>query len=113
MRASPEGTHVMFTRIVFGRTGNFAGSSDRGRVDGERRPRYDVADARVVYPTGECKQWTPDGKGVIIQAGRYDAGNVDDIVVDLSGRTGDILFPGSTFRGTRVTAHIDLRRGHR
>jgi hypothetical protein len=61
----------------------------------------------VVWPTGEGKQWTPDGKGVIIQGGALDAGNVDDIMVDLSGQTGDNLYPGSPFRGTRVTGNLD------
>jgi hypothetical protein len=50
----------------------------------------------VVYPTGEGKQWTPDGKGVVILGGQIDAGNVDDIEVDLA--TGDV---------TRVTANLD------
>ncbi len=68
---------------------------------------YDVTNAVVVRPTGESKQWTPDGKGVIIQGGAIEAGNVDDIMVDLSGQTGDILFPGSPFRGTRVTGNLD------
>jgi hypothetical protein len=50
----------------------------------------------VVYPTGEGKQWTPDGKGVVILGGAYEAGNVDDIEVDLA--TGKV---------TRVTANLD------
>ncbi len=61
----------------------------------------------MVWPTGESKQWTPDGKGVIIQGGAFEAGNVDDIMVDLSGQTGDNLYPGSPFRGTRVTGNLD------
>ena len=44
---------------------------------------------------------------MIIQGGAIDAGGVDDIVVDLSGQTGDYLYPGSTFRGTRVTGNLD------
>jgi hypothetical protein len=106
MRPSPDGTHVLFTRIVFGQTGNFQALP----IVGELTPNgdhYDVTNARVVWPTGESKQWTPDGKGVIIQGGAIDAGGVDDIMVDLSGQTGDILFPGSPFRGTRVTGNLD------
>ena len=68
---------------------------------------YDVTNARVVWPTGESKQWTPDGKGVIIQGGAFEAGNVDDILVDLSGQTGTELYPGSDFLGTRVTGDLD------
>ena len=61
----------------------------------------------MVWPTGEGKQWTPDGKGVVILGGAVDAGNVDDIVVDVSGRTGDNLIPGSPFRAHRVTGNLD------
>jgi hypothetical protein len=106
MRPSPDGTHVLFTRIVFGQTGNFQALPIVGELTANG-DHYDVTNARVVWPTGESKQWTPDGKGVIIQGGLFDAGSVDDIVVDLSGKTGDILFPGSPFRGTRVTGNLD------
>ncbi len=106
MRPSPDGTHVLFTRIVFGQTGNFQALPIVGALTANG-DHYDVTNARVVWPTGESKQWTPDGKGVIIQGGLIDAGSVDDIVVDLSGQTGDILFPGSPFRGTRVTGNLD------
>jgi hypothetical protein len=60
---------------------------------------YEVVDARVVYPTGEGEQWTPDGKGVVILGGAYEAGNVDDIEVDLA--TGKV---------NRVTANLDYDR---
>jgi hypothetical protein len=106
MRPSPDGTHVLFTRIVFGQTGNFQALPIVGELTANG-DHYDVTNARVVWPTGESKQWTPDGKGVIIQGGAIDAGSVDDIMVDLSGQTGDILYPGSPFRGTRVTGNLD------
>ena len=106
MRPSPDGTHVLFTRIVIGQTGNFQALPIVGALTANG-DHYDVTNARVVWPTGESKQWTPDGKGVIIQGGAIDAGGVDDIMVDLSGQTGDILFPGSPFRGTRVTGNLD------
>ena len=106
MRPSPDGTHVLFTRIVFGQTGNFQALPIVGELTANG-DHYDVTNAVVVWPTGESKQWTPDGKGVIIQGGAIEAGNVDDIMVDLSGQTGDILFPGSPFRGTRVTGNLD------
>lgn len=106
MRPSPDGTHVLFTRIVFGQTGNFQALPIVGALTANG-DHYEVTNARVVWPTGESKQWTPDGKGVIIQGGAIDAGNIDDIVVDLSGKTGDILYPGSPFRGTRVTGNLD------
>ena len=106
MRPSPDGTHVLFTRIVIGQTGNFQALPIVGALT-PNGDHYDVTNAQVVWPTGESKQWTPDGKGVIIQGGAIDAGGVDDIMVDLSGQTGDILFPGSPFRGTRVTGNLD------
>ena len=106
MRPSPDGTHVLFTRIVFGQTGNFQALPIVGELTANG-DHYDVTNAVVVWPTGESKQWTPDGKGVIIQGGAIEAGNVDDIMVDLSGQTGDILYPGSPFRGTRVTGNLD------
>lgn len=106
MRPSPDGTHVLFTRIVFGQTGNFQALPIVGALT-PNGDHYEVTNAQVVWPTGESKQWTPDGKGVIIQGGAIEAGNIDDIMVDLSGQTGDILFPGSTFRGTRVTGNLD------
>ena len=55
-----------------------------GTLNRHRPPATRSLDARVVYPTGEGKQWTPDGKGVIILGGQFDAGNVDDIEVDLA-----------------------------
>jgi hypothetical protein len=106
MRPSPDGTYVLFTRIVFGQTGNFQALPIVGALTANV-DHYEVTNARVVWPTGESKQWTHDGKGVIIQGGAIDAGNIDDIMVDLSGQTGDILFPGSPFRGTRLTGNLD------
>ncbi len=106
MRPSPDGTHVLFTRIVLGQTGNFQALPIVGEFV-QSGDHYEVANARVVWPTGEGKQWTPDGKGVVIQGGAFEAGNVDDIMVDLSGETGTNLYPGSPFRGTRVTGNLD------
>lgn len=106
MRPSPDGTHVLFTRIVLGQTGNFQALPIVGEFV-QAGDHYEVANARVVWPTGEGKQWTPDGKGVVIQGGAFEAGNVDDIMVDLSGETGTNLYPGSPFRGTRVTGNLD------
>ncbi|MHA3024074.1 VCBS domain-containing protein [Mycobacterium sp. BMJ-28] len=95
MRVSPDGKHVLFTRIVLGPNNLVQALPIVGTLvrtaDG-----YEVDDARVVYPTGEGKQWTPDGKGVVILGGAFEAGNVDDIEVDLA--TGNV---------TRVTANLD------
>ncbi|KAB7759159.1 hypothetical protein MMUC44124_10120 [Mycolicibacterium mucogenicum DSM 44124] len=95
MRVSPDGTHVLYTRIVIGPNNLLQALPIVGTLT-RTDTGYTVTDARVVYPTGEGKQWTPDGKGVVILGGQYDAGNVDDIEVDLA--TGKV---------TRVTANLD------
>lgn len=95
MRVSPDGTHVLYTRIVIGPNNLLQALPIVGTLT-RTDTGYSVTDARVVYPTGEGKQWTPDGKGVVILGGQFDAGNVDDIEVDLA--TGKV---------TRVTASLD------
>jgi Tol biopolymer transport system component len=95
MRVSPDGQHVLFTRIVLGPNNLVQALPIVGTLN-RTANGYEVIDARVVYPTGEGKQWTPDGKGVVILGGAYEAGNVDDIEVDLA--TGTV---------TRVTANLD------
>lgn len=95
MRVSPDGTHVLYTRIVLGPNNLLQALPIVGTLT-RTDTGYTVTDARVVYPTGEGKQWTPDGKGVVILGGQFDAGNVDDIKVDLA--TGKV---------TRVTANLD------
>ena len=95
MRVSPDGTHVLFTRIVIGPNNLVQALPIVGTLN-RTANGYEVTDARVVYPTGEGKQWTPDGKGVVILGGAYEAGNVDDIEVDLA--TGKV---------NRVTANLD------
>lgn len=87
MRISPDGTHVLFSQIQMTPQGLITAVPIVGRLE-RTDAGYEIADARVVYPIGEGKQWTPDGKGVIILGGRYEAGNVDDIVVDLE--TGEV-----------------------
>ncbi|TDO08206.1 WD40 repeat protein [Mycobacterium sp. BK086] len=101
MRISPDGKYVMFSQIQLG-TGNLitavpiVGKLVLSANATTGAPEYHIEDARVVYPVGEGKQWTPDGKGVIILAGRYESGNVDDVVVDLA--TGNV---------TRLTGNLD------
>ena len=106
MRISPDGTHVLFSQIQltfpsgpatpFATAVPIVGTLTRTTNATTGAAEYHVDDARVVYPVGEGKQWTPDGKGVIILGGQYEAGNVDDIVVDLA--TGKV---------TRLTANLD------
>lgn len=95
MRISPDGTHVLFSQIQMTPQGLITAVPIVGKLE-RTEAGYEIADARVVYPVGEGKQWTPDGKGVIILGGRYEAGNVDDIVVDLE--TGEV---------TRLTGNLD------
>ena len=94
MRVSPDGQHVLFTRIVLGPS--ISCRLCRSWAPTRTATGYEVVDARLVYPTGEGKQWTPDGKGVVILGGAYEAGNVDDIEVDLATGTAN-----------RVTANLD------
>lgn len=98
LRISPDGQHVLFSRIMLnGATGVLQIVPVVGGLSYNATTNtYDVTDARVVFPTGEGKQWTPDGKGVVILGGSYEQGNADDIVVDLA--TGNV---------TRVTANLD------
>ncbi|WP_325096708.1 Ig-like domain-containing protein [Mycolicibacterium vinylchloridicum] len=101
MRISPDGKYVLFSQIQLG-TGNLitaipvVGKLVLATNATTGAPEYHIDDARVVYPVGEGKQWTPDGKGVIILGGRYESGNVDDVVVDLA--TGNV---------TRLTGNLD------
>jgi hypothetical protein len=93
MRPSPDGTHVLFSQIVVGQGGTITaitvvGTLTRTTNATTGTPEYHVDDARVVYGNGEGKQWTPDGKGVIVLGGTYEAGNVDDVEVDLA--TGNV-----------------------
>jgi VCBS repeat-containing protein len=101
MRISPDGKYVVFSQVQLGQTGNFTAVPVVGRLVRTANavtgaPEYHIEDARVVFPVGEAKQWTPDGKGIIITGGQYEMGNVDDIVVDLA--TGEV---------TRLTASLD------
>jgi hypothetical protein len=101
MRISPDGKYVVFSQIQLGQTGNFTAVPVVGRLIRTTNAvtgaaEYHIEDARVVFPVGEAKQWTPDGKGVIITGGQYEMGNVDDVVVDLA--TGKV---------TRLTTNLD------
>ncbi|WP_029116676.1 PD40 domain-containing protein [Mycobacterium sp. URHB0044] len=101
MRISPDGKYVVFSQIQLGQTGNFTAVPVVGKLVRATNAvtgaaEYHIDDARVVFPVGEAKQWTPDGKGVIITGGQYEMGNVDDVVVDLA--TGKV---------TRLTTNLD------
>lgn len=101
MRISPDGKYVLFSQIQLGTGGIITAVPIVGKLDLSTNattgaPEYHIDDARVVYPVGEGKQWTPDGKGVIVLGGAYEAGNVDDLVVDLA-----------TGNATRLTGNLD------
>lgn len=96
MRISPDGQYVMYSRILLNpATGVLQIVPIVGALT-RTATGYEVDDARVVLPDGEGKQWTPDGKGVIILGGAYDAGTAEDVEVDLA--TGKV---------TQVTANLD------
>jgi hypothetical protein len=101
MRISPDGKYVLFSQIQLGQTGNFTAVPVVGRLvrttnAATGAAEYQIEDARVIFPVGEAKQWTPDGRGVIITGGQYEMGNVDNVLVDLA--TGAV---------TRLTANLD------
>ena len=101
MRISPDGKYVVFSQIQLGQTGNFTAVPVVGRLVRTTNAvtgaaEYQIEDARVIFPVGEAKQWTPDGRGVIITGGQYEMGNVDNVLVDLA--TGTV---------TRLTANLD------
>jgi hypothetical protein len=106
MRVSPDGTHVLFSQIQlvpnpldppgFITAVPVVGTLTRTTNATTGAAEYRITDARVVYPVGEGKQWTHDGKAVIVQGGLYESGNVDDIRVDLA--TGQV---------TRLTGNLD------
>jgi Bacterial Ig domain len=57
MRVSLDGQHVLFTRIVLGPNNLLQALPIVGTLN-RTASGYEVLDARVVYPTGEGKQWT-------------------------------------------------------
>lgn len=105
MRISPDGTHVVFTQIHL-----VPKDQPNPQIPGDYliaavpivagitrgATTYELTDPRVIYHTGEAKQWTADGQGVIILGGFYEAGNADDILVDIA--TGEV---------TRLTGNLD------
>jgi hypothetical protein len=102
MRISPDGTKVLFSQIQLVPNGaDSPGFLTAVPVVGNLvydpvAKVYNITDARVVYPVGEGKQWTHDGKSVIIIGGLYEAGNVDDIKVDIADG-----------KVTRLTGNLD------
>ena len=96
VRISPDGTKVLFSRITLTQATGVMQIVPVVGTLGRGASTYEITDSRVVYPVGEGKQWTPDGKGVLLLGGSYDEGNADDIQVDLA--TGDV---------TRTTYNLD------
>lgn len=92
---APDGQHIAFSQYGLGPNNYVAIYTAVGTLR-RTATAYEIDDARVIYPVGEIKEFTPDGKGVVLLGGQYEAGNVDNIVVDLG--TGDV---------TRVTANLD------
>lgn len=102
MRVSPDGTHVLFSQIQLvpnpqDPPGFITAVPIVGTLTYDQANNvYTITDARVVYPAGEGKQFTHDGKAVIVLGGLYESGNVDDIKIDLA--TGEV---------TRLTGNLD------
>lgn len=96
LRVAPDGEHVGFTQLLAAGTATQLVASI-GTLQ-RTETGYEVVDARVVYVGGELKNFTQDGKGVIVTdfSGKYEAGNADNVLVDL--RTGQV---------SRLTANLD------
>ena len=96
LRIAPDGVHVAYTQLLGAGTVTQIVSSV-GTLQ-RTEAGYDIVDAHIVYAGGELKNFTPDGKGVIVTDffGRYEAGNADDVLIDLSDGT-----------VTRLTTNLD------
>ncbi len=96
-RAAPDGHHVAFTQVRKDVSGDpvFVASVAELRRAGDH---YRLAQVRAVSTRGELKDFTPDGKHVVISAfvEGPEAANPDDLEVDL--RTGKV---------TRLTYYPD------
>jgi Dipeptidyl peptidase IV (DPP IV) N-terminal region/WD40-like Beta Propeller Repeat len=96
-RISPDGKHILFSRIELGQGGYIGAVPAVGelvrRADGSA---YDIVNAKVVATAGEGKNWTPDGKGIVCLCGLNEAGNADNVVIDLA--TGEV---------TRLNGNLD------
>ena len=96
-RISPDGKHILFSRIELGQGGYIGEAVAVGdlvrRADGSA---YDIVNSKVVGAAGEGKNWTADGKGVICLCGLDDQGNADNVIIDLA--TGEV---------TRLNANLD------
>ncbi|RDH76448.1 hypothetical protein DVS77_21430 [Mycolicibacterium moriokaense] len=84
-RISPDGQHILYSRIELGQGGYVGEVPVVGdlvrRADGSG---YDIVNSKVVAVAGEGKNWTPDGKGIICLCGLNEAGNADNVVIDLA-----------------------------
>lgn len=96
LRVAPDGLHVGFTQLLGSGTATQLVSSV-GLLE-RTETGYVIVDAHVVYVGGELKNFTSDGKGVIITdfSGKYEAGNADNVLVNLTDGT-----------VTRLTANLD------
>lgn len=93
-RAAPDGRHVGYTQMrkdARGDTGFVAIVASLRRAG----DHYELRDNRVVSTRGELKDFTPDGRHVVIAAfvEGPETANGDDLVVDLrSGKTSRLTY---------------------
>jgi hypothetical protein len=84
-RISPDGQHILFSQISLGQGGYIGEVPVVGDLSlNAAGTAYVVGDARVVLPAGEGKQWSPDGKSVLVLGGYTNQGTVEDVSVNLS-----------------------------
>lgn len=94
-RISPDGQHILFSRLGAGQDGYFGVVPVVGKLV-RQDDAYVIEDARVIAAAGEGKNWTPDGKGVVCLCGLNEAGNADNVMIDLA--TGEV---------TRLNGNLD------
>ena len=96
LRIAPDGVHVGFTQLLGSGTATQLVSSV-GRLE-RTDTGYVIVDPHVVYVGGELKNFTSDGKGVMVTdfSGKYEAGNADNVLIDLADGT-----------VTRLTTNLD------
>ncbi|KAJ3954578.1 hypothetical protein N0V92_008924 [Colletotrichum tropicale] len=101
MRIAPDGQHVGYTQVALGKDfiANYLAVIGELRLGNcVNRTEYMVDNPRVVAGDAELKQFSSNGKSLVVAtfAGVYGQANADAVLVDLI--TGNV---------TRLTTHVD------
>ncbi|AQA20752.1 hypothetical protein BTZ20_0786 [Rhodococcus sp. MTM3W5.2] len=85
-RINPDGKQVAFTQLRASTKGEPVMLSTVGQLQ-RHDDGYTISDARVVSELGEVKNFTPDGKSVIVTAftrSPFESNNPDNVKIDLA-----------------------------